>query len=77
MNPKIDSIIQRDMHYLNLLSHSYRNIAEASTEIINLESILFRVTRGRHFELSVESDLHLCMEKVRLFSISSKMPRAT
>lgn len=54
MNPKIDSIIQRDMHYLNLLSHSYRNIAEASTEIINLESILNLPKGTEHFL----ADLH-------------------
>ena len=54
MNPKIYSIIQRDMHYLNLLSHSYRNIAEASTEIINLESILNLPKGTEHFL----ADLH-------------------
>ena len=54
MNPKIDSIIQRDMHYLNLLSHSYRNIAEASTAIINLESILNLPKGTEHFL----ADLH-------------------
>lgn len=54
MNPKTDSIILRDMHYLNLLSRSYRNIAEASTEIINLESILNLPKGTEHFL----ADLH-------------------
>ena len=54
MNPKIDSIIQRDMHYLNLLAHSYRNLAEASTEIVNLESILNLPKGTEHFL----ADLH-------------------
>ena len=32
--------IQEDMRYLQLLSHSFPTIADASTEIINLEAIL-------------------------------------
>ena len=32
--------IQKDMRYLQLLSHSFPTIADASTEIINLEAIL-------------------------------------
>ena len=32
--------IQQEINYLQLLSRSFRNTAEASTEIINLEAIL-------------------------------------
>ena len=32
--------LNRDMHYLQLLSNSFPTIAAASTEIINLEAIL-------------------------------------
>ena len=44
----------RDMHYLQLLSNSFPNIAAASTEIINLEAILNLPKGTEHFL----ADLH-------------------
>jgi fructose-1,6-bisphosphatase-3 len=43
-----------DMHYLQLLSQSFPNIAEASTEIINLEAIMNLPKGTEHFL----ADLH-------------------
>ena len=47
-------IIQEDMRYLELLSHSFPTIAAASTEIINLEAILNLPKGTEHFL----ADLH-------------------
>ena len=44
----------RDMHYLQLLSTSFPNIAAASTEIINLEAIMNLPKGTEHFL----ADLH-------------------
>ena len=44
----------RDMHYLQLLSTSFPNVAAASTEIINLEAILNLPKGTEHFL----ADLH-------------------
>ena len=44
----------RDMHYLQLLSNSFPNVAAASTEIINLEAILNLPKGTEHFL----ADLH-------------------
>ena len=46
--------IQEDMRYLQLLSHSFPTIADASTEIINLEAILNLPKGTEHFL----ADLH-------------------
>jgi len=46
--------INRDMHYLQLLSASYPTIATASTEIVNLEAILNLPKGTEHFL----ADLH-------------------
>lgn len=51
-NPHQD--IERDMHYLQLLSQSFPNIAVAATEIINLEAILNLPKGTEHFL----ADLH-------------------
>ncbi len=48
------SAVNRDMHYLELLSSSYPTIAKASTEIINLEAILNLPKGTEHFL----ADLH-------------------
>ncbi len=50
--------INRDMHYLQLLSNSFPTIAAASTEIINLEAILNLPKGTEHFlaDLHGESD---------------------
>ena len=45
---------ETDMHYLQLLSQSFPNIAEASTEIINLEAIMNLPKGTEHFL----ADLH-------------------
>lgn len=47
-------MIQEDMRYLQLLSHSFPTIADASTEIINLEAILNLPKGTEHFL----ADLH-------------------
>jgi len=46
--------VNRDMHYLQLLSSSYPTIAKASTEIVNLEAILNLPKGTEHFL----ADLH-------------------
>ena len=46
--------IQEDMRYLQLLAHSYPTIADASTEIINLQAILNLPKGTEHFL----ADLH-------------------
>ena len=51
---EIEDSIKEDLRYLELLSHSYPTIANASTEIINLEAILNLPKPTEHFI----SDLH-------------------
>ena len=51
---KYNDIPSRDMHYLQLLSTSFPNIASAATEIINLEAILNLPKGTEHFL----ADLH-------------------
>ncbi len=46
--------IHRDMHYLQLLSHTFPTVAAASSEIINLEAILHLPKGTEHFL----ADLH-------------------
>lgn len=46
--------LNRDMHYLQLLSNSFPTIGAASTEIINLEAILNLPKGTEHFL----ADLH-------------------
>ena len=46
--------LNRDMHYLQLLSTSFPTIASAATEIINLEAILNLPKGTEHFL----ADLH-------------------
>ena len=46
--------IPRDMRYLQLLSHTFPTIADASTEIINLQAILNLPKGTEHFL----ADLH-------------------
>ena len=53
--------IQKDMRYLQLLSHAFPTIAEASTEIINLQAILHLPKGTEHFLAD--------MENTRLFSM--------
>lgn len=54
MATKTQYDIKADMHYLKLLSKSFPTIAEASTEIINLEAILNLPKGTEHFL----ADLH-------------------
>ena len=42
-------MIQKDIRYLELLSHDFPNLAAASTEIINLEAILNLPKGTEHF----------------------------
>ena len=46
--------LEKDLHYLQLLSQSFPNVAEASTEIINLQAILNLPKGTEHFL----ADLH-------------------
>ena len=46
--------IETDMHYLQLLAQSFPTIADASTEIINLEAIMALPKGTEHFL----ADLH-------------------
>ena len=41
--------IETDMHYLQLLAQSFPTIADASTEIINLEAIMALPKGTEHF----------------------------
>lgn len=48
--------IQEEMNYLQLLSRSFRNSAEASTEIINLEAILNLPKSTEHFLADIHGE---------------------
>ena len=54
MSNNIQYDIEKDLRYLTLLSHSFPNVAEASTEIINLQAILNLPKGTEHFL----ADLH-------------------
>ena len=49
----------RDMHYLQLLSNSFPNVAAASTEIINLEAILNLPKGTEHFLADLHGEVQL------------------
>ena len=44
------------MHYLQLLSQSFPNIAEAATEIINLEAIMNLPKGTEHFLADIHGE---------------------
>lgn len=48
--------IEHDLHYLELLSQQFPNIAEASTEIINLEAILNLPKGTEHFLADIHGE---------------------
>ena len=48
--------INTDMHYLQLLSQSFPNIAEAATEIINLEAIMNLPKGTEHFLADIHGE---------------------
>lgn len=50
------SKVEKDMKYLKLLSNSYPNIQSASTEIINLESILNLPKSTEHFLTDIHGE---------------------
>lgn len=52
--PKYD--IEKDMHYLQLLSQTFPNIAEAATEIINLSAILNLPKGTEHFVADIHGE---------------------
>lgn len=55
-------MIQKDIRYLELLSHSFPTIASASTEIINLEAIMNLPKGTEHFwPIYMESMRHSSM----------------
>lgn len=60
--------IQEDMRYLQLLSHSFPTIADASTEIINLEASLTFPREQNIFWRTY-------MENMKLFSMCYVMLR--
>ena len=49
LKQQFEESIKEDLRYLELLSHSYPTIADASTEIINLEAILNLPKPTEHF----------------------------
>ena len=49
-------MIQKDIRYLELLSHSFPTIASASTEIINLEAIMNLPKGTEHFLADLHGD---------------------
>ncbi len=55
MTTKTQDIVQ-DMRYLELLSHSFPTIAEASTEIINLQAILNLPKGTEHFLADIHGE---------------------
>ncbi|MBP5388606.1 MAG: fructose-1,6-bisphosphatase [Prevotella sp.] len=55
MTTKTQDIVQ-DMRYLELLSHSFSTIAEASTEIINLQAILNLPKGTEHFLADIHGE---------------------
>ena len=56
--PMTTNIIQntRDIHYLQLLSHTFPTIADAATEIINLEAILHLPKGTEHFLADIHGE---------------------
>ena len=48
--------IQQELNYLQLLSRSFRNTAEASTEIINLEAIINLPKSTEHFLADIHGE---------------------
>ena len=48
--------IQQELNYLQLLSRTFRNTAEASTEIINLEAILGLPKSTEHFLADIHGE---------------------
>ena len=48
--------IARDLHYLQLLAQSFPTIAEASTEIINLQAILNLPKGTEHFLADIHGE---------------------
>ncbi|MGI6231407.1 MAG: fructose-1,6-bisphosphatase [Prevotella sp.] len=48
--------IQKDMRYLQLLSHSFPTVADASTEIINLQAILNLPKGTEHFLADIHGE---------------------
>ncbi len=58
MNPQMytKEDIQQELNYLQLLSRSFRNTAEASTEIINLEAIINLPKSTEHFLADIHGE---------------------
>ena len=48
--------IEADMHYLQLLSQTFPTIADASTEIINLEAIMALPKGTEHFLADIHGE---------------------
>ena len=56
MITKHPNIQESDMHYLQLLSQSFPTIADASTEIINLEAIMALPKGTEHFLADIHGE---------------------
>ena len=69
--------IEKDMHFLQLLSNSFPTIADASTEIINLQAILNLPKGTEHFlaDIHGEYEAPTCFEK-RIREYQTKGERA-
>lgn len=52
----MDQNIEKDMRYLQLLSHSFPTVADASTEIINLQAILNLPKGTEHFLADIHGE---------------------
>lgn len=65
-----------DMKYLQLLSQSFTNISEASTEIINLQAILHLPKGTEHFLADIhgehEAFLHILKKRIRKYQTQSQ-----
>ena len=59
--------IEGDIHYLNLLSQTFPNIAEAATEIINLSAILNLPKGTEHFLADIHGENEAFLHIIKRF----------
>ena len=64
--------IQEDMRYLQLLSHSFPTIADASTEIINLEAILNLPKGTEHFLTDIHGEYDKFKEVLKQINLQKE-----
>ena len=66
---------QTELEYLRLLSESYGNIQEASTEIINLAAILNLPKGTEHFISDIHGEYYTLGKRVGSFGCSVRKRR--